>query len=146
MPESVFKDYAEIIEGLVGYETTKESWGEGRTDYSYDISGSRAALGRLCAIQSPIASNLLHHAATLPDVMVTVRVGEAEYSAENPGGMAGTEKPLSFAPVREAAQEELAKRGNPAYDATTYGVVGCWTIPDGAPGENEDHGPAVGSS
>jgi HEAT repeat protein len=74
------------------------------------LEGSDAAVRSLCAVNSPVTSNILHLVAQKKDVSVTMNTGCSEPWQEA----------VSFEGQREAARAELAKRGNPSYDPGAY--------------------------
>nr|MDA3937174.1 HEAT repeat domain-containing protein [Actinomycetota bacterium] len=127
--QAVFKDYAEAVCGVARY-----SGGVGLRP-SYDQSQSRKAIAWLCGVDTPASSNVLHHAARLPDTSVVSGFVEVPYDHAHPTGTETHTKTLSFAYVRDAAVAELTERGNPPYDQSVYAKTGCWVLPEVYRGE-----------
>ena len=124
-----FEDYANLIDGATEYAKSEKPDGAGGTTYSYDTSGSLAAVEAICGITTPVATNLLHHLSRLGNVEVTTSTFEVEHDYEHPSGMGARTDVLSYKPQRGAAMRELARRGNPDYDLSAYKAKGCWRIP-----------------
>ena len=83
--------------------------------YSYDagyitIEASDEAIKSLCAINSPVISNILHLVAKKRDISVHMSTGCGE----------DWDQTVSFDTQRAAAQRELQKRGNPPYLPDVY--------------------------
>ncbi len=125
----IFGDYENLLVAATSYCVTTSGDGSGGTYYSYDMSSTQRAVEKLCQIETPVSTNLLHHISRLKDINVRSRDAEVEYSAEHPTGMAYQTNILSFESQRRAAKKELARRGNLDYDLSAYKAEGCWRIP-----------------
>lgn len=97
--------------------------GSGGYFHSYDTADSITAVKQLCAIDTPVSSNLLHLLTGLPDVDVPSRTWECAYDADHPTGGDATSEHLSFDAQRQMAQRELARRGAPGYDVSAYAAL-----------------------
>lgn len=127
--QAMFEDYADLIITATSYHVNVAGDGSGGSFYSYDTSSSLSAVEHICRIMTPISTNLLHHLSQLRDIEVTIRTFEVEYDFNHPSGTGEETDTLSFKRQRDAATRELAERGNPAYDLSTYKAEGCWRIP-----------------
>jgi hypothetical protein len=115
----LFEDYAELIIALAGY-TARGLLASGHTyKYVYNLEDAEAALARLCAIQTPVATNVLHKVHLKGDVQVDDQLSDA--------GFLG--KTLSFESLRDGARAELTRRGNPELDPTAYFADAAWKLP-----------------
>jgi HEAT repeat protein len=100
-------DLCTVVEQAAGYGTT---WGGLDHNIEYvDLTDSDAAVERLCAIESPITSNVLHLVAAKQDISVTLAL--CNFSKN---------ETIRFGAERARAEAELTRRGNPAYRPTAY--------------------------
>ena len=77
----------------------------------YTLEESDKAIESLCAINSPVTSNILHLVTRKRDIEVDVSHSEAQSSEM---------MTLSFQHQRDKASDELKKRGNPPYQPEAY--------------------------
>jgi HEAT repeat protein len=87
------------------------------------------AVDNLCRIETPTATNLLHHLCTTSDLSFQ-EVVDVPYDLDHPSGTRTITRVRSFSHVREAALAALAARGNPSYDLAVYRQPDGWRIPD----------------
>lgn len=127
-----YGEVGELLWQAASYEHRSSGDGSGGHFHGYDTAQGVAALERLCAIDTPVTSNMLHLLTELPDVGVVKRDWEVEYDAGHPSGANARGEQLSFEVRREMARGELARRGNPGYDLSAYATDECWTT-EGAP-------------
>lgn len=73
---------------------------------------SLAAIEGLCKVVSPVTTNILHKVKGKKDIIL--KTGSCTSFSE---------ETMSFDKEREMAKEELAKRGNPAYELKAYYVA-----------------------
>jgi HEAT repeat protein len=100
----------ELVRWAVAAATYEHRYRGHRYDAGYiDFTQGDVALGYLCRIESPVTSNLLHLVTRLTDVTVHMNSGCGEW-----------DETVSFRGRREAAAQELARRGNPPYRPEAY--------------------------
>ena len=123
----LFSDYTHVIFDLLNGITQHDSSYSGASGnedptyhYSYDTQKAREAVMRLCALKTPVSSNLLHFASMMRDLEVVTAEGYYYSSPEI--------TVLSLSGIRTLAQEELKIRGNPPYDEAHYRVKGAWKL------------------
>ncbi len=116
---SLFGDYHDLVREAAG-------------------SVSPRAVEELCRIDTPAATNLLHHVSDMADI-VSERVVEVEYDVDHPRGEEFLTQVWSCEDRRTSARRELAARGNPDYDRAVYSTPNCWQLP-ASTGVAEGHG------
>ncbi|MBN2840124.1 MAG: HEAT repeat domain-containing protein [Coriobacteriia bacterium] len=127
-----YGEVGDLLWQAASYEHRSSGDGSGGHFHGYDTADGAAALKRLCAIDTPVTSNMLHLLTELPDVGVVKRDWEVEYDADHLSGGDARGEQLSFEVRREMARRELARRGNPEYDLSAYASDEGWTT-EGAP-------------
>ena len=123
----LFGDYAALVSRASAFTETESGFAE--KTYSYNKDFSLSALQKLCRIDSPVSSNLLHHLSQLSDLVTMAGVYEVEYDFDHPTGMASREGVLTFQKHRDTAAKELTRRGNPVYNPAIYRQLDCWRLP-----------------
>jgi HEAT repeat protein len=122
--EALFGDYCALVrhaaDGVTQVQTGCYRGASGNEDehYSYrsEVGDKRAAVRQLCALQTPVATNLLHKVAQLADRKV----------CEQDGYYGATFAQISFEDLRQQAREELKRRKDPPYDAAAYLLRENW--------------------
>lgn len=112
----LFGDYTKLI---LDAATIKMYISEGYRNPVYPMENILPAVKAICADTSQIATNLLHKIVARPGVRV-----DFGWTCDT-GQMFGM---LDFSKSIQLAQDELAKRGNPAYSAEAYLEAYAWTI------------------
>ncbi|HSO69822.1 MAG TPA: HEAT repeat domain-containing protein [Arachnia sp.] len=118
-----YGDYGWLLRQAASYRHRASGDGSGGYFHAYDTVESVAAVKRLCAIDTPVTSNMLHLLTGLPDVDVASRTWECAYDADHPTGGDARYEHLSFEEQRQMAQSELARRGAPEYDVSAYAAM-----------------------
>jgi hypothetical protein len=107
----IFGDYTELVVEVSAVSETK--------DETYEMS--MEAVKKLCEINTPISSNILHKVSAKSDYLVFK--GHDEINTDYP-----VYDRTSFEPQREMARNELGKRGNPPYDPKVYLDRDAWKL------------------
>ena len=118
---NLFADYTELVYEAATYtaKVTDEGYSEDKVIRGkYSTEKSDGAVKKLCSINSPISSNILHHVAKKQDLRVKVCLTLWD----------NTDQILSFESQREMAKKELKNRGNPAYDPALYLDESAWNL------------------
>ena len=116
-----FGDYVDIVRSVVSYKrVVTHSW-DVYNDYEYKTDRSISAIERLCGINTPVSTNLLHHFTKLKDVL-------AKTTNKHPTFGNIPTSTVSFEIQRSNAISELARRGNPKYNLLIYKAEDCWRI------------------
>lgn len=123
--KAIFKDYTDLIFISVSYNANVRldiPEEETYDNVNYYLVPAEEGVENLCKINTPLSSNLLHFIISIPDLavgrgIVTSRTGEWS-----------TNGILSFQTLRELAQKELIKRGNPDYDSNFFSEKNAWTL------------------
>ena len=103
----------ELVDWAANAAGVGTKWGEGSEEGIQEVDRSAAdeAIGRLCALESPVTSNLLHLVAQ--KVATTVGL-QAFYQ------VGSRRSHVDFPQQREMAAAELERRGSPPYDPAVY--------------------------
>jgi HEAT repeat protein len=107
----IFGDYTELVVEASAVSEPK--------DETYEIS--MEAVKKLCEINTPISSNILHKVSAKSDYLVFK--GHDEINTDYP-----VYDRTSFESQREMARNELGKRGNPPYDPKVYLDRDAWKL------------------
>jgi hypothetical protein len=113
----LFGDYAEIISQASScFSTTDVSPNPYRSEYANHLE--MAPIVKLCNINSPISSNILHLVKKMQDIRLEISYscGSSSYGE------------LFLGPIRELARKELERRGNPPYDPSVYLNEEAWKL------------------
>ena len=117
--ENLFGDYTSfVLDTATLYSKSLKSSGRDYEMYSYNAEQSLKAIRTLCKINSQISTNLLHKVSEKQDISVVI---------QRSGGFE-TKKTFSLEEHRSLADEELLRRGIPAYDASAYLKCNNWII------------------
>ena len=132
-------DYGRLIYDVSGLRSEVYS-GEVRPDIMESdlYRKSNEAIQKLCAIDTPISSNILHKVTQMKDfdVQVNIRVSEASRNFGNyeDRSCSGHKdwgfylQKISFEDLRRSARDELERRGNPSYDPSAYLEESAWKL------------------
>jgi hypothetical protein len=107
----IFGDYTELVVEAAARSEPK--------DKTYEMS--EEAVKKLCEINTPISSNILHKVSAKSDYLVFR--GHDEINTDYP-----VYDRINFEPQREMARNELGKRGNPPYDPKVYLDRDAWKL------------------
>jgi len=81
-------------------------------EYEYDFDEAEKSIAKLCDINTPISSNILHKIAKRKNVTVQMTWTNCDFP--------GSKGVLSFRSQRQIARAELKRRGDPPYDPSVY--------------------------
>jgi len=107
----IFGDYTELVVEAAARSEPK--------DETHEMS--MEAVKKLCEINTPISSNILHKVSAKSDYLVFR--GHDEINTDYP-----VYDRINFEPQRETARNELGKRGNPPYDPEVYLDRDAWKL------------------
>jgi len=118
---NLFFSYCNLIINALTYKKleTSTSYGHHRR-WQYDENNW--AVNKLCKIQTPIATNILHKVLLQKDIKMQVSYDSSEV------GEHVNRKTLSFENQRQIAKEEIERRGNPPYDPSVYLDKSSWIL------------------
>jgi len=111
--KNLFGDYTEIIVDIC---SDRGHW----RYYTSCSQESDPALEKLCAISTPVSTNILHLVAKRKNIEVVVSEG---FCQQPP-----TLREMSFEAHRQKATQELRKRGNPLYDESAFLDKEAWKL------------------
>ena len=120
----MFGDYTELVFDSVAWKLDG-LYDESQLSYSwvkFDSSPCLAAVVELCALKTPVSSNLLNRAKDRKSLTIS-NIGTVEGYVHT-----ANRRYLDFTEIAELAKAELVRRGNPKYDRSAYSVEGAWKI------------------
>ncbi len=120
----MFGDYTELVFDSVAWKLDG-LYDESQLSYSwvkFELSPCLAAVVELCALKTPVSSNLLNRAKDRKSLTIS-NIGTVEGYVHT-----ANRRYLDFTEIAELAKAELVRRGNPKYDRSAYSVEGAWKI------------------
>ena len=115
--KNVFEDYTSLILDLFLIDYSKSE--DGYVWY-YDLKRNFEALEKLRGMKNPMSNALLHLVAQMEDPQ-DMPFEASEWGMRKRGA-------VDLKKLRDAAAEELKKRGSPVYDASPFLVESNWVI------------------
>jgi len=109
-------DYTDLILNVFAWKIVNITLETGEVEV--DSSRCNDAIRKLCEIDTPISSNILHKMSRIYRLMTG---SDMLFSGD-------TVQYLDFKQYRQIAEDELKRRGNPPYDSSAYLNKDAWNI------------------